>query len=127
MEKVKYTGEFIFRASPTILYKFFTVPGNLIRWYCDEVDIQGNTYTFSWEGEEEVAELVEDIENERLRFKWEDADTEEEYFEYAMSVSPVTGETILEVTDFVDEEGDLPDQQQFWETIMQRLRASTGG
>jgi len=89
--------EYIFRASPTILYQFFTTPSCLIRWYCDEVDIEGKKYTFSWDGYPEDAELLEDEENERLRFRWDDS-KEESYFEVRMSKSPVTSETILEVT-----------------------------
>ena len=58
MERVKFTVEHIFRASPTILYKFFTTPACLLRWFCDEVDIQDTTFTFSWDGAEEVAEII---------------------------------------------------------------------
>ena len=126
MERVKFTLEFLFRASPTILYKFLTTPSCLIRWFCDEVDIQGDTFTFVWSGSEEVAELIDDIEEERLRFKWEDAEDEEEYLEFNISKSPVTGETILEITDFCDED-EVADQQQLWESQMKELRKETGG
>lgn len=126
MKRVKLDLEFIFRASPKILYQFFTTPSTLIRWFCDEVDIQGDTYTFVWSGSEEVAELVDDIEEERLRFKWEDADDEEEYFEVRMNRSPVTGETILEITDFCDDD-EVDDQRQLWESQIKRLRQETGG
>ena len=126
MERVKINLEFIFRASPKILYQFFTTPSTLIRWFCDEVDIQGDTYTFVWSGSEEVAELIDDIEEERLRFKWEDADDEEEYFEVRFNRSPVTGETILEITDFCDDD-EIDDQTQLWESQIARLRQETGG
>lgn len=126
MERVKIDLEFIFRASPTILYKFFTDPANLVRWFCDEVDISGNVYSFFWSGSEEVATLVEDIEDERLRFKWEDADDEEEYLEFRMTRSPVTGETIFEITDFCDED-EVADQKQLWDNQMGLLRTETGG
>ena len=118
--------EFIFRASPTILYQFLTTPSCLIRWFCDEVDIDGNTFTFVWEGSEEVAELIEDVEEERLRFKWEDADDEEEYLELRMMRSPVTGETILEITDYCDDD-EINDQKQLWESQIKMLRQETGG
>ena len=103
MDRVKYEMEFIFRASPNIIYKFFTTPSCLIRWFCDEVDIQGETFTFMWNGSAEEAELVEDIEEECLRFHWEDAEDDEEYLEVRMSKSPVTGETILEISGWCDE------------------------
>jgi uncharacterized protein YndB with AHSA1/START domain len=72
MDRVSINLEFIFRASPAILYQFFTTPAALIRWFCDDVDISKNTYSFYWDGAEEVAELIENVENERLRFEFED-------------------------------------------------------
>lgn len=125
MKRVKFDLEFIFRASPTILYKFITTPSCLIRWFCDEVDIQGDIYTFEWSGAEEIAEMIDDIEDERVRFHWEDSD-DDEYLEFRFDRSPVTGETILEITDFCDE-GDLEDQKQLWETQIKMLRQETGG
>ena len=126
MERVKFTMEFLFRASPTILYKFFTTPSTLIRWFCDEVDIQGDIYTFMWSGSEEVAELIEDVEDELIRFKWEDADDDNEFLEFRISKSPVTGETILEITDFCDDD-EIDDQKALWESQIKNLRTETGG
>ena len=125
MKRVTLELEFIFRASPTILYKFFTTPSCLIRWFCDEVDITGNEYNFIWSGAGEMANIIDDIEDERVRFKWEDGE-EDEYFEFRMSKSPVTGETILEITDYCDED-EVDDQRQLWESQMKMLRQETGG
>ena len=126
MERVKIDMEYIFKASPAMLYKFFTEPAQLIRWFCDEVDISDGTYTFLWDGSEEVADLVESDEDSRLRFKWEEADDEEEYYEVRMAKSPVTGETILEITDFCDDD-EIDDQKQLWENQMAQLRQEIGG
>ncbi len=126
MKRIKLDLEFIFRASPTILYQFWTTPSCLIRWFCDEVDINETTYSFSWDGFPELATLVEDIEEERIRFKWEDAPDEEEYLEIRMSKSPVTGETILEITDYCDD-NELAEQKLLWESQIKRLRQETGG
>ena len=126
MKRVKIDLEFIFRASPTILYKFLTTPSCLIRWFCDEVDIQGEVYTFVWSGAEEVATMIDDIEDERIRFKWEDADDEDEYLEFRMRKSPVTNETILEITDYCDED-EIEDQSQLWKSQVKVLRQETGG
>ncbi|MCP3929528.1 MAG: activator of HSP90 ATPase 1 family protein [Bacteroidetes bacterium] len=126
MKRVRLDLEFLFRASPTILYKFFTTPSCLIRWFCDEVDIQSSTYTFMWSGAEEIADIIDDIEDERVRFKWEEAEDEEEFLEFRMSKSPVTGETILEITDFCDDD-EVEDQKQLWESQLKILRQETGG
>ena len=126
MKRVKFDMEFLFKASPAILYNFLTAPACIVRWFCDAVDIQDDVFTFSWEGYEEVAELIDDIEEERLKFKWVDADDPEEYFEYRLSKSGVTGETILEITDFADED-EVDDQRQLWESQISVLRKETGG
>jgi len=126
MERVKIDLEFIFRASPTILYKFITTPSCLIRWFCDEVDIQGNTYTFSWSGSEEIAELIDDVEDDRVRFQWEDAESDKEFLEFRMRKSPVTNETILEITDYCDSD-EVKDQEQLWNSQITQLKSATGG
>lgn len=126
MGRIKLSMEYLFKASPTILYQFFTTPSCLVRWFCDEVDIQGSIYTFVWTGYAESAELVDDIEEERVRFIWDAAENEDEYLEFRISEAPVTGETILEVIDFCDED-EVDDQRQLWNTQMQRLQHETGG
>lgn len=126
MERESFNMEFIFRASPAILYKFLTTPSCLIRWFCDGVDIQDDVFVFDWQGYEEEAELLDDIEEERLRFRWLDAENESEYFEYRIYTSDVTGETILEITDFADED-EVQEQKDLWESQIEKLRKETGG
>ncbi|MEL6275555.1 MAG: START-like domain-containing protein [Bacteroidota bacterium] len=126
MERVKFTKEFIFRASPGIVYQFLTTPACLTRWFCDEVDITDTTFTFVWSGAAEVAELIEDVEPNLLRFKWEDAESDEEYLEFDIQKSPVTNETIVNITDFADED-EVEDQVALWTSQMNRMREETGG
>jgi len=126
MKRVKINIEFIFRASPTILYKFLTTPDCLIRWFCDEADVTGDIFTYTWSGSDESAELVDDIEEERLRFKWEDADDPDEYLEFRMSKSDVTNTSILEITDFCDDD-EIEDTKALWESQMKTLQTVTGG
>jgi uncharacterized protein YndB with AHSA1/START domain len=125
MDRVKFEMEFIFRASPAILYTFITTPSCLVRWFCDEVDINDDVYTFSWQGAEENAEMIDDIEEERVKFQWEDAD-EGEFLEFRMYKSDVTNETILEITDYCDAD-EVEDQKQLWTSQIEKMRVETGG
>ena len=125
MERVSFEMEFLFRASPTILYKFLTTPSCLVRWFCDGVDIEDDVFMFEWSGSEEEAKLIDDIEEERVRFQWEDAE-DGEYLEFRMEISPVTNETIMYITDFCDADEEA-DQKQLWENQMEMLRRETGG
>lgn len=126
MKRAQFTLEFIFRASPTILYKFLTTPSCLIRWFCDEVNIDGETYTFAWSGAEEIAVLIDDFEDELVKFQWEDAESDEEFLIFKLTKSPVTNETILEITDHCDED-EIDDTKQLWESQIKVLRQETGG
>jgi uncharacterized protein YndB with AHSA1/START domain len=125
MQRVSFDLEFIFKASPAILYRFLTAPDCLVRWFCDGVDIQDDVYTFDWEGSEEVAELVDDIDEERVRFEWEDGE-DGEYLEFRMYKSDVTNETILEITDFCDDD-EAASQKDLWATQMVQMRIVCGG
>ncbi|MEZ4947923.1 MAG: START-like domain-containing protein [Saprospiraceae bacterium] len=126
MERVRIDMEFLFRASPTIVYQFLTTPACLVRWFSDGVDIQGEYYTFSWSGADEVAEMIDDIEEERIRFKWLDADDEDEFLEFRISRSPITDETILEITDFCDSDEEK-DQRALWDSQIKTLKKEMGG
>ena len=126
-KRISFKMEFIFRASPTIVYQFLTTPACLIRWFCDEVDINnGTVYTFSWDGDQQTATLVEDWEDELLRFEWEDAPGPNEYVEFNLSRSPITEETILHITDFCDAD-DVKTAQQLWESQIAQMKIETGG
>ncbi len=125
MERVKIDMEFILRASPAILYTFLTTPECLIRWFCDEVDIQDDVYTFTWQGDDELAEMVDDLEEERVRFVFEDGE-DDEYLEFRMYKSAVTNETVMEITDFSDK-GEENEQREYWENLITVLKKETGG
>jgi len=125
MKRVSFEMEFIFRASPAILYTFLTTPACLVRWFCDGVDINSDVYTFNWDGAEEDAEMIDDIQEERVRFRWEDAD-EGEYLEFRMYKSGVTNETVLEITDFCDDD-EVDSQKDLWNTQLTKLKTECGG
>jgi len=126
MERVSVKIEYLLRASPAILYQFFTNPSALVRWFCDGVDVEGdNLYTFEWNGSEEPAELTENVEDELVRYNWLDDDRADEYMEFRLSKSPVTAETILVITDFCDED-EVEEQKQLWETQISQLKKETG-
>ncbi|MEO7176395.1 MAG: START-like domain-containing protein [Saprospiraceae bacterium] len=125
MKRVSIELEFLFKASPAILYQFLTQPSNLVRWFCDKADVEEEVFTFTWKGYSETAELVDDIEEERLRFHWTDA-PKTEYLEYRMFHADITNETILQITDFCDEL-DAKDQRALWTSQIKQLRIEIGG
>lgn len=126
MSRVKIDMEFIFKASPGILYQFLTQPENLVRWFAEGVDINDDEYTFFWEGSDETSMLIDDIEEERLRFKWIDSGEEDEYYEFRMYKSDITRQTILEITDFCDS-SEVKEQKDLWSQQIGELYNAIGG
>lgn len=126
MPKAKpFKLEYIIKSSPTILYNFLTSPAGMVQWFADEVDINDGTYTFTWNGSQEQAEIIEEVENELVRFRWDYADPDE-YFEFQIEKSEVTGDTILYITDFAEDE-DLEDQKILWDSQIANLIKRIGG
>ncbi|MEZ4912155.1 MAG: START-like domain-containing protein [Saprospiraceae bacterium] len=126
MTRVKIDLEYIFKASPAIVYSFITTPACLVRWYCDEVDITNDVYRFFWTGSSETAYMIDDIEEERVRFRWKNAPDADEYLEFRMYKSDITNETILEITDFCDAD-EKEETQDLWDSYMTELRKESGG
>jgi uncharacterized protein YndB with AHSA1/START domain len=126
MKRKKITLEFILKASPALLYQFFTSPSELVRWFCDDIEVQGETlYTFSWSGYPELARLTQDVEEELVHFEWLDEDRVGEFLEFKIYQSPVTSETILEITDFCDED-EASEQADLWDAQIKVLKKETG-
>jgi uncharacterized protein YndB with AHSA1/START domain len=125
MARKKINLEYIFRASPAIIYTFVTTPECLVRWYCDDVDINSDIYTFIWSNNAETAYMIDDIEEERVRYKWKNA-PDEEYLEFRIYKADVTNETILEITDFCDDD-EVQETTDLWNTLMVDMKKESGG
>ena len=118
--------EYIFSSSVTILFSRLSSAPGLAEWFSDDVKHDGNIFTFVWDGIGEEAELVDMKKNSYVRFKWLDADDEEEFFEFSLHVEPLTEEVALIITDFVDadEEGDAI---ELWNKQVEMLYRTVGG
>ncbi|MEI7964357.1 MAG: START-like domain-containing protein [Chitinophagaceae bacterium] len=112
-KKVLYTLEYPVRCSPGILYDFLRTPAGLQEWFADKVDEKDNIFSFSWNGTDEKAVLLESEEDKFVKFRW-NYQTKDEYFEFRIDKSEVTNQTILIVKDFADKK-EIKDQSQLWE------------
>ena len=124
MARVQIKIEFMFKASPSIIYLFITQPTALVRWFCDKVDNIGDKYTFSWEGEEEEALLVDDIEEELVKYIWDERP--DEFLQFRIYKTDITNETILEITDYCDDD-EVKEQKDIWEMYIKKFKTFCGG
>jgi uncharacterized protein YndB with AHSA1/START domain len=123
-KKTMYSVEFPIRCSPNILYEFLSTSVGLQEWFADKVDQKDNTFYFTWNGSTDSAEILEHIDNEFIRLRW-DYSNKDEFFEFSIDQSNITNETILRITDFADK-ADMKDQQRLWNSQVSELKHRIG-
>jgi uncharacterized protein YndB with AHSA1/START domain len=126
MKKTKFNIEYQLRsASINILWNSISKPLGLAEWFADGVTVNDNEFTFSWDGNEQMAILLQKKTNSSVRFQWEEDIDTESYFELKIASMEVTGNLALVVTDFAepDEKDDLI---MLWNKQIETLRLKTG-
>lgn len=121
----KYTLEFPIKSSPPILFEFLSTPSGLAQWFADNVDVRQNVFTFNWDGNLQKAKVMEQQENDRIKFRWEDGH-KDEYFEFKILTTEITGDTVLLITDFGNPR-EMRDAQRLWESQVHELKQRLGG
>ncbi len=124
-KKKKFQVEYLLKSSPYILYNFLTSPSALAQWFAENVDTEYDVYKFVWNGSVERAKVIEKVENELIRYQWENG-PEDEYFEFSVKRDEITGDTALYITDFaLDDE--IEDQKLLWDSQVKVLMERIGG
>ena len=125
-ELIKYTLEFPINSSINILYLRLSSPSGLAEWFADDVIIKDNIYTFIWDGSEQKAKLLKKKNNCFIRFKWEDNETKDDYFEFFIKVDEMTSDVSLLVTDFAEDKEDQEEQSDLWVKQITSLKRAIG-
>ena len=125
-ELIKYTLEFPINSSINILYLRLSSPSGLAEWFADDVIIKDNIYTFIWDGSEQDAKLLKKKNNSFIRFKWEDNDTQDDYFEFFIQVDEMTSDVSLLVTDFAEDKEEQDEQTDLWSKQISLLKQAIG-
>jgi uncharacterized protein YndB with AHSA1/START domain len=124
-KKQKYELEYSMNTSPEILYTRLSTPGGLSEWFADDVNVDGNVFTFYWSKIPEKAEVLQSKENRLIRFRWlNDADTKS-YFEFKITEHELTGDISLMITDFCIED-EKEDSIDLWDKQVADLKHVIG-
>ena len=124
-EKVEFTMEFVVKASPKMLYKFLSTPSGLSEWFADNVNSRGKKFSFFWDDSEEVALLVNKKADKHIRFRWEEEEDENAYFEFKLETDDLTNDVSLIITDFAEED-EIEESQLLWESQINSLLHAIG-
>lgn len=124
-DKVEYTMEFVVKASPKMLYKFLSTPSGLSEWFADNVNSRGKKFVFIWDGSEETANLLSKKTDQYIRFKWEEDEDSDSFFEFKLETDDLTNDVSLIITDYAEED-EIEEAQLLWESQINSLLHAIG-
>jgi hypothetical protein len=105
MEKEKLQIEYIFdKASRINLWNHIGSSLGLSEWFADEVTNDGKRFSFIWNNHPMDAEMIGMTPNVYIRFHWLDDENPNSYFEFKIHKIELTGDLMLEITDYVEPE-----------------------
>lgn len=116
--------------SVEIIWQLLSTPEGLAKWISDEVWYNGDLFTFVWgdvRGLHEIktSSVIGKKKFDYIRFRWCGEEYEGTYWELRVSRSDITGDCVLEITDFaVDGERDT--MIDIWNSSLSVLRRVTG-
>ncbi len=125
VEKHKIELEFELNTSLTSITNAVTTPSGLSEWFCDDVNINRDIYTFIWNNEEESALLLKKTATS-FKLQWLDDEGSNYYFQFKYKLSELTKSIILNITDFAEED-EIEETKELWENQIADLKNSIGG
>jgi hypothetical protein len=127
MEKEKLHLEYLLNAtSKSMIWSSISTPAGLEGWFADKVISDDKTVFFQWgKTEKRTAEIMAVRAFSFIRFHWLDADYEGEYFEFKMVYNEMTGDYLLEITDFAPLD-ETDDQMELWNSQVEKLKRTYG-
>ena len=126
MKKEKFHVEYIFdKVSIRSLWNHLTTAAGLSSWFADEVDIQQNIYTFSWDKTQEKAEIIAIKPEVKVRYRWLSEEDNRYYFEFIIHTIELTDSKSLEITDFATPD-EKADSIALWDSQVEVLKRTLG-
>jgi len=124
--RLKFELEYNLNCSPKVLFSRLSTPEGLGEWFADQVNVDGDLFSFYWNSSESKARLSALKENKMVRFEWVGMENEEEnYFEFRINVEELTSELALIITDFAEAD-EKEDAIYLWDSQINDLKRILG-
>jgi uncharacterized protein YndB with AHSA1/START domain len=122
----KFELEYNLNCSPKVLFSRLSTPEGLGEWFADQVNVDGDLFSFYWNSSESKARLSAIKENKMVRFEWLGMENEEtNYFEFRINLEELTNELALIITDFAESE-EKEDSIYLWDSQINDLKRALG-
>lgn len=124
--RMRYELEYTINSPTRVLFDRLSTPEGLSEWFADNVNVDGDLFTFFWDKSEASARLTSIRENKSVKFEWTDFDDPNtNFFEFRIVIHELTGDTALIVTDHAEEE-EIDEARELWDTQISYLRKVLG-
>ena len=117
--------EFEVHSNPNVLFELLSTPSGFSEWYCDDVDVRGDQFTFHWGPDEQTAQCLSRRFGELIRFQWVNEEDPGAFFELRIRIDPMTNETCLMVTDHAWPK-DVDEAKALWNSQLHTLQRVLG-
>ena len=122
----KFELEYNLNCSPKVLFSRLSTPEGLGEWFADQVNVEGDLFTFFWNSSESKAKLSAMKENKMVRFEWIGMGNEESnFFEFRINLEELTNELALIITDFAEAD-EKEDSIYLWDSQINDLKRALG-
>ena len=122
----KFELEYNLNCSPKVLFSRLSTPEGLGEWFADQVNVDGDLFTFFWNSSESKAKLSAIKENKMVRFEWIEMGNEESnFFEFRINLEELTNELALIITDFAEAD-EKEDSIYLWDSQINDLKRALG-
>ncbi len=121
----KFELEYNLNCSPKVLFSRLSTPEGLGEWFADQVNVDGDLFTFFWNSSESKARLSAIKENKMVRFEWIGMNSDSNFFEFRINMEELTNELALIITDFAEAE-EKEDSIYLWDSQINDLKRALG-
>ena len=127
MGKEKIRLEYMLKAgSGNVVWSIISTPSGLETWFADKITFKDKVFTFKWgKTESREAEVINFRTNSFIRFRWLDDEEPKAYFELKMVYNELTGDYMLEVTDWAEPD-EKEDVKELWDSEIEKLKRVSG-
>jgi uncharacterized protein YndB with AHSA1/START domain len=122
----KFELEYNLNCSPKVLFSRLSTPEGMAEWFAEQVNVDGDLFTFFWNNSESKARLSAIKENKMVRFEWLGMENEESnFFEFRINLEELTNELALIIIDFAESE-EKEDSIYLWDSQINDLKRALG-
>jgi uncharacterized protein YndB with AHSA1/START domain len=122
----KFELEYNLNCSPKVLFSRLSTPEGLGEWFAEQVNVEGDLFTFFWNNTESKARLSAMKENKLVRFEWLGmGNGDSNFFEFRINMEELTNDLALIITDFAESE-EKEDSIYLWDSQINDLKRALG-